>query len=212
MRNNFDLVNLLSSNDSIDLNTIDKFNRNCFDIAKQNNSISLLNSLVEIEQKRLLKNKQQNESIKEIKNSLISSMFYEVASTSQTNLNENNENSLINNFLASETISQMEVDLKNLNCEQILRVETMQSNSNRPSKFIKKNYNRKNYDFLMLDDSESTSDDEEFEKIKKKKISCSPVKNIEDTLIWLKNQANSTETISDEQEFSLTGYFLNMKS
>jgi hypothetical protein len=212
VRNNFDLVNLLSSNDSIDLNTIDKFNRNCFDIAKQNNSISLLNSLVEIEQKRLLKNKQQNESIKEIKNSLISSMFYEVASTSQTNLNENNENSLINNFLASETISQMEVDLKNLNCEQILRVETMQSNSNRPSKFIKKNYNRKNYDFLMLDDSESTSDDEEFEKIKKKKISCSPVKNIEDTLIWLKNQANSTETISDEQEFSLTGYFLNMKS
>ena len=112
-------------------------------------------------------------------------------------LNEIRERDLIKNQLEADSILEIKKSLK-------FTVEHQKS-SNKQSYA---NRTRKNSNFL---DVEYESTDDELEMAKKTKISSSPIQNIEDTLIWLQNQALSTSNdyFSDKQEFSLTGNYLH---
>ena len=108
-------------------------------------------------------------------------------------LNEIRERDLIKNQLEADSILEIKKSLK-------FTFEHPKS-SNKQS-----NKTRKNSNFL---NEEYESTDDELEIAKKTKISSSPIQNIEDTLIWLQNQAlsSSNDYFSDKQEFSLTGNY-----
>ncbi len=223
--NHIEIVRLLLDQTKVNLILLDKFQRDCLNLALKNKNDLIADML----KQKLDEYKNLSEaSSKEFEN--LEQKFE--SSSLKTSLNEEQSINSLNDFYKKKSFTKTLTSKSQSSFTNFSNDTLATSASPRPITSNKqpRSSQTKNWEFILQEeDSTSSSNEDSFvndekeeaagcfpdgeikSSTKKKRLSMSPLNKIEDTLYWLK-QNNQSKKSSDgdnleKKEFSLTGRF-----